>query len=52
MLFSNLTPLDTIVVNAIVVFFCRKSEFCEQITSLHIQHSIYVRQFELFVFTF
>ena len=29
----------------------QKSEFCEYITSLHIQHSIYVRQFEFFVFT-
>ena len=34
-----------------VIVFCRKSEFCEYITSLHIQHSIYVRQFEFFVFT-
>ena len=49
MLFCNLTPLDGRFVNAIV--FCRKSEFCEYITSLHIQHSIYVRQFEFFVFT-
>ena len=49
MLFCNLTPLDGRFVNAIV--FCRKSEFCEYITSLHIQHSIYVRQFEVFVFT-
>ena len=49
MLFSNLTPLDGRLVNAID--FCRKSEFCENITSLHIQHSIYVRQFEFFVFT-
>ena len=49
MLFLNLTPLDGRSVNAIV--FCRKSEFCEYITSLHIQHSIYVRQFEFFVFT-
>ena len=49
MLFCNLTPLDGRFVNAI--FFCRKSEFCEYITSLHIQHSIYVRQFEFFVFT-
>ena len=49
MLFCNLTPLDGRFVNAIV--FCRKSEFCEYITSLHIQHSICVRQFEFFVFT-
>ena len=49
MLFCNLIPLDSRFVNAIV--FCRKSEFCEYITSLHIQHSIYVRQFEFFVFT-
>ena len=49
MLFCNLTPLDGRFVNAI--FFCRKSEFCEYITSLHIQHLIYVRKFELFVFT-
>ena len=49
MLFCNHTPLDDRVVNAIVL--CRKSEFCEYITSLHIQHSIYVRQFEFFVFT-
>ena len=49
MLFCNLTPLDGRFVDAIV--FCRKSEFCEYITSLHIQHSIYVRQFEFFVFT-
>ena len=47
MLFCNLTPLDGRFVNAIV--FCQKSEFCEYITSLHIQRSIYVRQFE---FTF
>ena len=49
MLFSNLTPLDGRFVNAIV--FCQKSRFCENITSLHIQHSIYVRQFDFFVFT-
>ena len=49
MLICNLTPLDGRFVNAIV--FCRKSEFCEYITSLHIQHSIYVRQFEFVVFT-
>ena len=49
MLFCNLTPLDGRFVHAIV--FCRKSDFCEYITSLHIQHSIYVRQFEFFVFT-
>ena len=49
MLFCNLTPLDGRFVNAIVV--CQKSAFCEYITSLHIQHSIYVRQFEFFVFT-
>ena len=49
MLFCNLTPLDARYVNAIA--FCRKSEFCEYITSLDIQHSIYVRQFEFFVFT-
>ena len=42
MLFCNLTPLYGRFVNAIV--FCRKSEFCEYITPLHIQHSIYVRQ--------
>ena len=49
MIFCNLTPLDCRFVNAIV--FYRKSEFREYITSLHIQHSIYVRQFEFFVFT-
>ena len=49
MLFCNLTPLDARYVNAIA--FYRKSEFCEYITSLDIQHSIYVRQFEFFVFT-
>ena len=49
MLFCNLTPLDGRFVNAIV--FCRIFEFCEYITPLHIQHSIYVRQFEFFVFT-
>ena len=49
MLFCNLTLLDGRFVNAIV--FCRKSEFYEYITSLHIQNSIYVRQFEFFVFT-
>ena len=49
MLFCNLTPLDGHFANAIV--FCRKSEFCKYITSLQIQHSIYVRQFEFFVFT-
>ena len=43
------TPLDGRFVYAIV--FCRKSKCCEYITSLHIQHSIYVRQFEFFVFT-
>ena len=48
MLFCNLTPLDGRFVNAIVI--CRKSEFCEHIASLHIQHSIYVRQFDFFVF--
>ena len=36
MLFCNLNPLDGRFDNAIV--FCRKSEFCEYITSLHIQH--------------
>ena len=49
MLFCNLTPLDGRFVNAIV--FCWKSECCEYITSLHIQHSIYLQQFEFFVFT-
>ena len=49
MLFCNLTPLDGRFVSVIV--FCRKSEFCEYITSLHMQHSIYERQFEFFVFT-
>ena len=48
MLFFNLTPPYGRFVNAIV--FCRKSEFCEYITSLHIQHSIYVRQFDFFCF--
>ena len=48
MLFCNLTPPDGRFVNAIV--FCRKSEFCEYITSLHIEHSIYVRQFWIFRF--
>ena len=38
MLFCNLTPFDARFVNAIV--FCRKSELCEYITSLHIQQSI------------
>ena len=41
MLFCNPTPLDGRFVNAII--FCRKSEFCEYITFLHIQHSTYVR---------
>ena len=49
MLFCNLTLPDGRFVNTIV--FCRKSEFCEYMTSLHIQHSIHVRQFEFFVFT-
>ena len=49
MLFCNLTQLDGNNINANV--FCRKSEFCELITSLHIQHSIYIRQTEFFVFT-
>ena len=49
MSFCNPTPLDGRFVNAIV--FCRKSEFCEYITSLHIKHLIYVRQFEFFDFT-
>ena len=49
MLFWNLTPLAGRFVNVIV--FCRKSECCEYSTSLHIQHSIYVRQFKFFVFT-
>ena len=49
MLFCNLNPLYGRFVNAIVFF--RKSEFCEYITSLYIQHSIYVRQFEFFVLT-
>ena len=49
MLFCNLTPLDGRLVNVIV--FCRKSEFFEYITSLHIQHSIYERQFDFLVFT-
>ena len=49
MLFCILTPLDGCFVNAIVL--CWKSEFYEYITSLHIQHSIYVQQFEYFVFT-
>ena len=43
MSFCNLTPLDGRFVNAI-------AEFCEYITSLHIKHSIYVRQFEFFRF--
>ena len=47
MLFCNLTPLDDRYFNAIVL--SRKSEFCEYITFLQIQHSIYVRQFEFFV---
>ena len=47
MLFCNLTQLDGRFVNAIVL--CRNSEFCEYITSLHIQHSINVRQFAFFV---
>ena len=49
MLFCNLTPFDSRFVNTAV--FCRESWFCEYITSLHIQYSIYVRQFEFFVFT-
>ena len=49
MLFCNNTPLDDCFVHAIA--FCRKSEFCEYITPLHIRHLIYVRQFEFFVFT-
>ena len=49
MLFCNLTPLDGRFVNAIVLG--RKSDFCEYITSLHIQHYIYIRQFDFFVFT-
>ena len=49
MLFCNLTTLNGRFGNAIV--FCRKSKFCEYITSLHIQYSIYVRQFDFFVFT-
>ena len=49
MLFCIIIQLDGGFVNAIV--FCRKSEFWEYITSLHIQHLIYVRQFEFFVFT-
>ena len=49
MLFWNLTSLDGRFVN--VTVFCRKSEFCEYTISLHIRHSIYVRQFEFFVFT-
>ena len=49
MLFCNLIPLDGRFVNAIV--FCRKSELCEYITSLHIQSSIYVRKFEFVVFS-
>ena len=36
MSFCNLTQLDGRFVNAIV--FCRKSEFYEYITSLHIKH--------------
>ena len=35
MLFCNLTPLDGRFVNAIV--YCQKFEFCEYITSFHIQ---------------
>ena len=50
MLFCNLTPLGGRFVSAIV--FCRQSEFCEYITSLHIQHSIYVRQFQFFRFKY
>ena len=49
MLFCNLPPLDGRFVNVIV--FCRKSEFCEYITCLHIQHSIYVPQIDFFGFT-
>ena len=49
MLFCNLTPLAGRVVNVIVL--CWKSKFCEYITSLHIQHSIYERQIEFFVFS-
>ena len=49
MLFCNLTPLDRRFVNVIV--FCRKSDFCEYITSQHIQSSISVRKFEFVVYT-
>ena len=49
MLFCNLIPIDARFVNAIVL--CRESEFCEYITSLHIQYFIYVRRFKFFVFT-
>ena len=38
------------MVNVNAVVFCRKSEFREYITSLHIQHSNYLRQFEFYVF--
>ena len=47
MLFCKLTPLDGRLVNTIA----RKSVFRYEITSLHIQHSIYVREFDIFAFT-
>ena len=49
MLFCKLTPLDLWRVHTIV--FYQKSEFRKWITSLHIQHWIYVREFKFFVFT-
>ena len=47
MLLCKLTPPDLCRVHTIV--FYRKSEFCIWITSLHIQHWIYVQEF--FVYT-
>ena len=36
---------------SIPLFLARNPYFVKQITSLHFQHSIYVREFEFFVFT-
>ena len=37
------------VVSSMTLSFAGNPNFCEYITSFHIQHSIYVRQFEFFV---
>ena len=39
------------VVSSMSLSFAGNPNFCEYITSLHIQHLIYVRQFEFLVFT-